>query len=533
MKFDISKLDIEDLVGQVLCPSISRKSDPEKVEKMFREEKPGAFFVTHMSKEEIKHYTDIANKYSKVPVIVCSDVENGPNIVIDDSGSFPKPMACGAADSPELLEEATEAAAAICRKNGVHWTFAPVVDINYNFRCPEINTRAFSDDPEQVIKMSKAFIRGIQKDHNMVACVKHFPGQGTDERNAHFCVTSNDMTKEEWMETYGRVYKEAFKEGVGSVMIAHCALPFCEKDVDPILGCPPAILSKSIMTDLLKNELGFEGCVVSDAMCMVGAVARCPIDKLAINFLKAGGDMVLFNEKDDRQNILNAVKNGELPIERLKDAVARIIKMKEWAGLFENQEEIEEKITLKRPIEKIATDIAEKSITLNRNFDNVIPLDIPPKSKLLFINIVNNRHKIEHTGHEFDAMKEEFEKEGYTVDVLTTPYHYEIENIIDNYEAVLINYKLDVEMYHGGTFRVGWDNIFHFWRGYVFNAKRLICTSFGDPYKLFDLPFLKTYLNAYSSTEESQRAAAKVIMGKIPAIGKSPVELKGFFEREI
>ena len=533
MKFDINSLSVEDLVGQVLCPSISAKDDPAEVEKMLMEKKPGGFFVTHMSKEMIKRYTDVVNKYSKVPVIVCSDVENGPEIVIDGAGYFPKPMACGAADSPELLREATEAAAAICRKNGVHWTFAPVVDINYNFRCPEINTRAFSDDPKQVSKMSKAFIKGIQKDNNMVACVKHFPGQGTDERNAHFCTTVNDMTREEWMETYGYVYKEAFKEGVGSVMIAHCALPFCEEDVDPNLGCPPAILSKSIMTDLLKNELGFEGCVVSDAMSMVGAVARCPLDKLAVNFLKAGGDMVLFDEKSDRENILKAVESGELPLERLRDAVTRIVRMKEWVGLFENQEKIEKNLKLKRPISEVSTEIAERSITLQRNYENLIPLNIPEKSKILFVNVVNNRHKQEPTGHEFDVLKEEFEKEGYTVDVLTTPYHYEFEKTITDYEAVLINYKLDVDRYHGGTFRVGWDNIFHFWRGYIFNAKRLICTSFGDPYKLFDLPFLKTYLNAYSSTEESQRAAARVILGKIPALGKNPVELKGFFEREV
>lgn len=533
MNFDIDSLTIEELVGQVLCPSFSGKSDPEEVERVLREDKPGGFFVTHISEETLKKYTGIANKYSKVPVIVCSDVENGPDIVFEGSGTFPKPMACGAADSEELLEEAGEAAAAISRKGGVHWTFAPVVDINYNFRCPEINTRAFSDDPRHVSKMSNALIRGLQKNNNMIACVKHFPGQGTDERNAHFCTTVNGMSREKWMETYGYVYKEAFKNGVGSVMIAHCALPAFEKEVDPVLGCPPAILSRSIMTDLLKNELGFEGCVVSDAMSMVGACAYCPLDKLAVNFLKAGGDMVLFNEKNDKQNILKAVESGELSVDRLKDAVKRIIKMKERAGLFRNQEEIKRSLTLKRPINEVATEIAERSIVIHRNAENILPLDIPKNSKILFVNVINYRHKREATGHEFDALKAEFEKEGYIVDQLITPYHYELENTITDYEAVLINYCLDVDTYHGGTFHVGWDNIFHFWRGYIFNAKRLICTSFGDPYKLFDLPFLKTYINAYSKTDESQRAAAKVIMGKIPALGKSPIELKGFFEREV
>ncbi len=532
MKFDINQLSVEDLVGQVLCPQISSNTDPAKIEKMLMEDKPGGFFVTHMSKEMIKHYTDIANKYSKVPVIVCSDVENGPEIVVEDSGNFPTPMACGASDSPELLYEASEAAAAICRNHGVHWTFAPLVDINYNFRSPEINTRAFSDDPKHVAKMSKAFINGFQKNNYMAACVKHFPGQGLDERNAHFCTTLNDMTREEWMESYGYVYKEAFKAGVQSVMIAHCALPFCEKDIDPYLGCPPAILSKSIMTDLLKGELGFEGCVVSDAMSMVGAVARCPLDKLAVNFLKAGGDMVLFNEKKDKENILKAIESGELSVERLKDAVARIIRMKEWVGLFKEQENIEKLAEAKRSLKDISAEIADRSITLHRNYENIIPLDIPEKSKILFANIIPNCPDAQNN-HDFDPMKEEFEKQGYTVDVLTNPSHYSLENIIDDYEAVLVNYNIDLKKYHGGTLRVGWENIMLFWRGYIFNSKKLICTSFGDPYKLFDAPFLKTYINAYSNTAESQRAAARVIMGKIPVKGKSPIELKGFFEREV
>lgn len=530
MHCSIDKLTLEDLVGQVLCPDISSKDDPESVVKMLREQKPGGIFVTHMSREMVKYYTDVANEVSKVPIVVCSDVENGPEIAVNGTGTIPKAMACAAAGSTDLVREAAEASAAICRENGIHWTFSPVADINYNFRSPEINTRAFSDDPQVVARMCKAFIEGIQKDHQMVACVKHFPGQGMDDRNAHYCTTVNPMSRDEWMATYGQVYKTAFKAGVGSVMIAHCSLPFCEESADPILGCPPAILSKSIMTDLLKKELGFRGCVVSDAMSMVGAVARCPLDKLAVNFLTAGGDMVLFSEKSDRDHILKAVESGELPLERLKDAVSRILEMKQWLGLGEPVQPVP---AVCRPLPEIAREIAERSITMQRNLEGIVPLNVPHKSKLLFINVINNRQKKEATGHEFDVMKEVFVREGYTVDVLTTPSHREIEKRIEDYEAVLINYRLDVDTYHGGTLRPGWDDIFHFWRGYIFNAKRLICTSFGDPYKLYDMPFLKTYLNAYCDTPECQCAAAGVILGKLPALGKNPVALEGFFEREV
>lgn len=534
MSFNIETLSLEDLAGQVLCPDIYPTDDPAEVEKMIKKNKPGGLFMVGMTKEQIKMYTDMANKYAKVPVIITSDVENGPEIIIKGSGTIPKLMACGAADDPEIMEEAGEIIAELCRENGVQWTFSPVVDINYNFRSSDINNRAVSDDPDHVIKIAGALVRGLEKKGYMAACPKHFPGGGTDERNPHFCTTVCDMSREEWMNTFGRVYKSMIDSGAGSIMIGHCALPAFEKECDPVLGYPPAILSKSLMTDLLRGELGFEGCIVSDAMSMIGACAMCPPEKLAVKFLKAGGDMVLFNEKNDKEHIIDAVNSGELPLERLKDAVKRVIALKEKVGLTGKERKVIKES--KRDIKEVAQEIADKSISLVRNYENIIPFDkekMEHGGKLLFVNVVDLRQKQIPTEHEFDALKDEFEKNGYTVDMLTTPKHYKINEMVDNYDAVLVNYHLAVDNYHGGTNRVGWNNVFHFWRGYIFRSPRLVCTSFGDPYKLYDMPFLKTYINAYSGTDESQRAAAKVIMGQIPPMGKSPVEFEGYFKREV
>ncbi|MBR5518218.1 MAG: hypothetical protein IKV86_04240 [Clostridia bacterium] len=534
MSFNIDALSLEDLAGQVLCPDIYPTDDPAEVEKMIKKSKPGGLFMIGMTKEQIKMYTDMANKYTNVPVIIASDVENGPEIVIKGSGTVPKLMACGAADDPEIMEEAGEIIAELCRENGVHWTFSPVVDINYNFRSPSTNNRSASDDPDHVIKISGALVKGLEKKGYMAACPKHFPAGGCDDRNPHFCTVVCDMTQEEWLNTYGRVHKTMIDANVGSIMIAHCALPAFEKECDPVLGCPPAVLSKSLLTDLLRNKLGFKGCIVSDAMSMVGACAMCPPEKLAITFLNAGGDVVLFNEKNDNERIVSAVKSGELPLERLKDAVGHMIALKEKVGLIGKEVTVVKET--KRDIKEVAQIIADKSISLVRNCENIIPFDkekMEHKGKVLFVNVVDLRQKQEPTGHEFDAMKDEFEKNGYTVDVLTTPKHREINEIVDNYDAVLVNYHMAVDNYHGGTNRVGWNNVFHFWRGYILRSPRIVCTSFGDPYRLYDIPFAKTYINAYSCTDESQRATAKVIMGKIPALGKSPVELKGYFKREV
>lgn len=530
----LKTLTLEDMVGQLLCYDISPNDDPSEVEKVLAKIKPGGLFLANMTAEQIRAYTDMANKYTKVPVIIASDVEHGPEIVVKGTGELPLPMAWGACNDEALIACAGEETAKVCRKNGVHWTFAPVVDLNMNFRCPECNIRAVSDDPDAVIRIAGAYLQGIEKNGLMVAGCKHFPGQGTDERNSHFCTTENRLSKEEWMDTYGYVYKEMIKKGAASIMIGHGALPAYEAEIDPLFGAPPAILSKSLMTELLKGELGFDGCLVSDAMSMVGATARSSLEKLAVRFINAGGDMVLFPEPTDFARIHEAVLNGEISKERLQDAVKRVLKMKFRARLFENQQAIAESIEIREgELGRIAQEIADKSIKIVRDTEGLLPVSLKKGSRILFLNMLEPYFHKAPTGHEFDVLKAEFEKEGHTVDVLTTAKHKDVANILELYDLVLLNCKISSRDYHGATLRVGWNNIMVFWRGYVLQHPKFVFVSFGDPYKLFDFPYLKEYVNAFSFTAETQKAVAKVIMGKMKAEGKNPVDFPPYFTREI
>ena len=295
----IASLTTEELCGQLLCLDVYEKDDPAEVEKVISRIKPGGLFVSAMPAEKIKLYTDMANKYSPVPVIISADVENGPENGVKGGGLLPYPMAWGACGDENLIREAGKITARICRENGIQWTFAPIVDINYNFRSAETNVRAVSDDPDAVIKYAGAYSDGLRSENLMVTGAKHFPGGGLDERNSHFCTTVNPLSKEEWLNTYGKVYREMIARGAESIMVGHYSLPSFMPDDEKGLPC---VLSKSLMTDLLKGELGFGGCIVSDAMSMIGACAASDADKLAVNYLKAGGDMVLFPEDPSVQN---------------------------------------------------------------------------------------------------------------------------------------------------------------------------------------------------------------------------------------
>ena len=530
----IEKMSLEDLASQILCQEIYDYDDPEKIEKKLADLKPGSLFVTDMSPEKIKMYTDMANKYSVTPVMVASDIEYGPETAIKNSGYFPHPMAWGACNDEGLIEQAGRISAQISRKAGVHWTFSPVVDINFNYNSPECNIRSVSDNPERVIKIAGAFLKGLQTDNLMAAAVKHFPGQGVDDRSTHFVTTINTLSKEEWMNSYGKVYKKMFEMGAMSVMIGHIGLPCFDDEVEENFGVLPACFSKNLLTNLLKGELGFKGCVVSDAMTMIGACSRIDSDKeVPVRYLNAGGDVILFPEPGDAKSIVDGVKSGKLPLERLQDAVDRFLSLKEQVGLLkENNPQFESSIVVEDTVSNVAAKIADKSITLVRNYKNIIPKDIKKDSKVLVLGVFEPYFQRKPTGKEFAPLIDEFEKYGAKVDYIFNAQYDEIQNILPEYDLVVAACKMSSADYHGGTLRLGWNHVMVFWRAYSLRHPNFVLVSFGDPYKLYDLPYLHEYINAYSFAPESQRAAAKVIMGKIEPQGKSPVGLKGFFERQ-
>ena len=375
-------------------------------------------------------------------------------------------------------------------------------------------------------------MRGYQKNGMMVAGCKHFPGDGVDGRNQHFCTTVNSLSKEDWMNSFGMVYKEMFKAGTASVMVAHISLPSYDEKIDDILGYPPASLSYNLQTKLLKGELGFEGCIVSDALSMVGACAVVDHDRLAIEFVKAGGDVLLFPLPEWHGYIKAAVENGEIPMERIDDAVRRIITMKDKARLFENQEDVLKDITHEYDIAEMAARISEKSICKIRDARNLIPLKLSKGDKILIINLKYGKNPLPFYDCELDVVEEELKKRGFETVSFVNPSRADIESHMGDSAAVLINNHIG-QVSAGGSKRINWEHIAPFWRGEVLKHKNMIFTSFGDPYKLYDYPFLSTYINTHSTMVSSQRAFVKALLGEIPFEGKNPVSLEGFFEAEV
>lgn len=536
----IDEMSVEELCGQVLAYDIQPKDSEEETLKIIEKIKPGTLFVCGEQRDSVeeltplfdktKKFSEYASKVAKVPCLVATDIENGPGSYCRPLPELPNPMAWGACNDPELIERAGELTGRICRRAGVHYTLGPVVDLSLNFRNPLVSVRGISDDPDRVIKIAGAYLKGVQKDGNLVGCLKHFPGDGVDERNQHFLTSVNSLSKEEWLATYGKIYKELFKLGANSVMVGHICCPaFQENEIDEY-GALPGTLSKALITDLLKGELGFQGCVISDAMSMIGACARVPEDKLALSFFKAGGDLMLFPRPEEHEYLVNAVKSGELPLERIKDAAYRCLKLKEQARLFDEgysvpTDNAEEDL---RELEEIAQKIADGAVKIVRNNQSILPVK-KQNGRVLLLKFSGSYFNTSPQEAPFAYIEKEFEAQGWQVDSMFFAKHEKLKSIMNDYDLVVI---ASYANYHGSTLRVGWDNIMALWRAYILQHERVVFVGLDDPYKLFDFPYAKTYINTFGVTPSLQRALVKLILGKIEQKAQNPVSFAGFFERE-
>ncbi|MBR1970650.1 MAG: glycoside hydrolase family 3 protein [Clostridia bacterium] len=532
----VEKMTLDELCGQTLCYFVPGAEIDENFEKIVKETKPGGIFISNACADKIKLVTDKVNKYVSIPVIVSADVEKGPggDVLTDGYPLLPNPIAWGAADDEKLIEKSGEITAKICKKAGIHWTYSPVVDINYNHNNPVVNVRAVSDSSDHVIKIAGAYMRGLQKNNYMAACCKHFPGDGLDDRNQHFCTTLNTFSKEEWMNSYGRVYKSMIDQGVASIMVAHIAAPaFQEDEYDDVTGYMPGSMSYSLITKLLREELGFKGCIVSDALSMIGVAACVPENEMIVRFINAGGDMALFAESSYFYYLKEAVLDGRVSMERLKDAVRRILRLKEFAGVFKEETETENEENLTEEFNNLAEEIALKSIKFVRNADGILPIKLERGDTVLICNLTQHNEG-SHITH-LDIIEKELNSRGIKTISENKIGHKEIKRIYDehNPKCVLVNIRMSSDECDGNDIRMSWSHMMCFWRGYIFKNPNVIVTSFGDPYKIYELPFLRTYINAFSAVEASQKAFVKVLLGEVKEQGKNPVKLEGFFEREV
>ena len=525
----LSKMTLEEKAGQLVFPNVygtyMSVDSPEyqRLKFLVEEKKVGGliFFLSELYDQVI--LTNKMQSLAKIPLLIAADYEHGVSMRIDDATAFPTTMAIGAADDENLTYELGKITAIEARSLGVHQNYAPVSDVNNNPMNPIINTRSYGESPKLVAKHSNAFLKGLQE-NGMIATAKHFPGHGNTNIDSHLDLPVITSSIEDLHRIELYPFKENIKAGVISVMVGHLAVPSIEGD-----SGIPASLSKKIVTNLLKNQLGFKGLIVTDAMNMRGITNYYSTAKATIEAIKAGNDCILFPDDpaESIDAIINAVKSGELQESRLDHSVRKILMVKKWLGLAKNRfvdiDKISSVVGRKEHL-KVALEISRKSITLLKNENNLLPLSQNQEIKYAHISIIDSRN--ENDGEYFRKLVRSKIPQVNSKKILLNSNDKDFSEAVEtckDSDIIILSIYLKVRSYQGTIWLT--DKQTELVRLILKLKKPVVMISHGNPYLLSEFPDVDVYLNNYGDTKFSEQAVVEALFGEIDIQGKSPVSI--------
>lgn len=480
---------------------------------------------------------------SSIPLFIPANIESGGNGTAVEGTAFGNPLQVAATGSPEFASILGGIAGEEGRATGVNFAFAPIVDIDYNTLNPITNTRTFGNDPERVYEMAKAYIDGLTesgKKRDMIYSVKHFPGDGVDYRDQHLHTTYNTLSVEEWEDTYGKNYRRLIEDGAPAVMVGHIGLPEYVKKINPNASkkeiLSPGSLSKEIVTELLRKRLGFNGLILTDSTSMNGFYAHMSRKKAVPTAIANGCDMFLFNfcVEEDFRYMKEGIEGGILSEERLDEAVSRILATKVSMGLFEKQSagtlvpDGKELVVLgKEESRKQAELCAYRAVTLVKDEGNCLPLS-PDQHKRLIVYVMGDREDFYGNQKVGDLFIRTMQKEGFEVD--TFDYSVKFPDPDQSMEKFIQDYDAAVYVLSEGTssnqttVRLTWNLPLANDAPWFVNDIPTVAVSFANPYHLRDIPEIKTYINAYTTSEYTVKAVVDKLLGRSEFTGINPVD---------
>ncbi len=333
----IASMTAEEKVGQLFFQLMASQDEAYLKDLMERFHLGGCRY-NNMPSAMVQNQNRILQQYARVPVFIACNTEGGGDGACADGTHIGAGIKIGATGNNEYARALGRYANAEAAAIGCNMAFAPVCDIHYNWLNTEVVTRAFGNDPERVAAMSLAYMDGAHENEGFACAAKHFPGNGLDHRDAHMANNINGMSVEEWDATYGMVYKTLIDGGLDAIMGGHIMLPEYARAINPDITpdeMMPATLSYDIMTTLLRDKLGFNGMVVTDASHMVGMTDRMTRKEMLPASINAGCDMFLFfNDPDeDFATMLEAYTSGVISEARMTEALTRILGLKAKMGL--------------------------------------------------------------------------------------------------------------------------------------------------------------------------------------------------------
>ena len=560
VKDTIANMSPEEKVGQLFF-QLTASHDEEYLKELMEKYHLGGCRYNPAPGKAIQEQNRILQKYAKVPVFIACNTEAGGDGACADGTHIGAGVKIAATDKEEyafaLGKMANEQAAAI----GCNMAFAPVADILYNWENTEIVTRAFGGDAERVATMSKAYLNGAHTIPGFACAAKHFPGNGQDFRDAHIANNVNYFDVEKWDETYGHVYRTLIENDLDAIMGGHIMLPSYAKAINPELkdeDMMPATLSPEIMTGLLRDRLGFNGMVVTDASHMVAMTDRMKRSEMLPASINAGCDIFLFfnDPEEDFATMLGAYKTGIISEERMTEALTRILGLKAHLGL--NKKSKEELVPQPETVEEglqreeykaMQKSISEDCITLVKYKDkDVLPMTPDRYKRIMIVHIKGAENSMSALmkmlgggkGNPAEALKEKLCAKGFDAFIYESPLDVmkkqieagekpdlniyfagknAIADFVSDMDLVITlcdvpNGRPSFGMSKGGG-EIPW---------YVFEVP-VVVVGCGQPTMLADIPQARTYINTYDSKDTTLDALVENLMNGEEAFkGTDPID---------
>jgi len=462
---------------------------------------------------------------AEVPLLLAGDFEGGVWFRLQGATELGNQMLVGATGSAALAEAMGRVTGREARALGFHWVFAPVLDVNSNPSNPIINVRSFGEDPQLVARLGRAFARGVRAT-GLISCGKHFPGHGDVATDSHLELPTVPGDGARLRSVELLPFAVASRDGLESIMTGHLAVPGLGED--PKL---PATLSRRILGEVLRDEIGFEGLIVTDALEMGGVKNAFAPGEVAVRALLAGADVLLMppDPLAARQQVIDAVRSGRVEMGRLDDAVRRILAMKQRVGLLSGGGRVatdwRQQLRGDDAV-ALARDIARRGPVLVRDDDGALDALQQPDAGALLITLVDQD---EGQGGAFAAAMADLVAvdEGAALRLSGASSPSEIDNVVANVAMarhVVLSVFVKVREFSGGVslpprLQPVWDALDA--------EQKVTVASFGNPYLVRDLPHVDAYVAAFVATGHVQRAVAAALRGRTSFIGRLPVGIPG------
>ncbi|MBO1205580.1 glycoside hydrolase family 3 protein [Staphylococcus nepalensis] len=480
------------------------------------------------NKEDVQHLLNDLQKHTKVPVLVAANCDSGGNGACKDGTYIASAAQCEAAQDTKVAYNAGLVSARESSALGVHINFDPCVDILKNWRNTIVNTRSYGTDAETVIKYSSAFIDGFNAERNMITCIKHFPGDGTEERDQHLVLGVNELTTQEWDDSFRKVYQHHIDRGVQMIMAGHIAQPAYSKKLNPNLedkDILPATLSSELITDLLKDDMKFNGLVVTDASHMLGMTASMRREDYVPLAIASGCDMFLFfnDLEEDYQFMLKGYEKGVITEERLNDAVRRVLGLKEQLSLHKKQKDgsiIQPKEALDiigcTEHLEMRAEAADLGITLVKNTLNQLPIRPETHKNIMLYVIEGEKDGIYKSANNVaDDIIKELESRGFNVTLNDGSTRIKGKTLAyrNNVDAALVFANI-IGYAAENNYRIKWGTAMSNEIPWYVHEVPTVFVSTNFTTHLHDATMVKAYINAYHSNHETIKQTIDKIMGE-------------------